>query len=111
MRALADLIFPASCLSCRREGSRFLCELCLTNFPWIVEMCARCGRPVSRSVARCADCREPEPAFSVARAPAAYRGVARDVLMSFKLGGERRAARKMAEMMSRSVAAMHGDAL
>lgn len=74
-------------------------------------MCARCGRPVSRSVARCADCREPEPAFSVARAPAAYRGVARDVLMSFKLGGERRAARTMAEMMTRCVAAMHGDAL
>jgi len=111
MRALADLIFPASCLSCRREGARFLCEMCIASFPWIAEMCARCGRPVSRSVERCADCREPEPAFSVARAPAVYRGVARDVLMSFKLGGERRAARQMAEMMSRRAERMRGDAL
>jgi predicted amidophosphoribosyltransferase len=31
--------------------------------------------------------------------------------MSFKLGGERRAARKMAEMMSRCAAQMQGDAL
>ena len=74
-------------------------------------MCARCGRPVSRPVSRCADCREPEPAFSVARAPAAYRGVARDVLMAFKLGGERRAARAMAAMMSRCTETMRADAL
>src|ERR1044071_4544497 len=98
MRALVDLIFPASCLSCRRGGSRFLCEMCLASFPWIGEMCARCGRPAVRAVERCADCREPDPAFRIARAPAAYRGVARDVLMSFKLGGERRAARRMAGM-------------
>ena len=63
-------------------------------------MCARCGRPFARAVPRCADCRHPEPAFSVARAAAAYRGVARDVLMSFKLGGERRAARPMAGLMA-----------
>ena len=111
MRALADLVFPPSCLSCKRAGSRVLCEACLASFPWITAMCARCGRPVPRPVSRCADCREPEPAFSVARAPAAYRGVARDVLMSFKLGGERRAARSMAVMMARCAETMRADAL
>lgn len=74
-------------------------------------MCARCGRPTSRPVSACADCREPVPAFTVARAPAAYRGVARDVLMSFKLGGERRAARKMAAMMARYTESMRADAI
>jgi ComF family protein len=111
MRALADLVFPPSCLSCTRAGSRVLCEACLACFPWITEMCARCGRPVPRSVSRCADCRAPEPAFSVARAPAAYRGVARDVLMSFKLGGERRAARWMAVTMARCAETMRADVL
>src|SRR5438874_1946956 len=111
MRALADLVFPPSCLSCKRAGSRVLCEPCLASFPWITQMCARCGRPVSRPVSRCADCRTPEPAFSLARAPAAYRGVARDVLMSFKLGGERRAARSMAVMMARCAETMRADAL
>src|SRR5213082_3402329 len=100
MRTLADLIFPPSCLSCRRPGARFLCVACEAAFPWIAQMCARCGRPTARAVLDCADCREPAPAFSVARAPAAYRGVARDVLMSFKLGGERRAARPMAGLMA-----------
>jgi len=100
MRALADLIFPPSCLSCRRPGARFLCVACEAAFPWIAQMCARCGRPTARAVLDCADCREPAPAFSIARAPAAYRGVARDVLMTFKLGGERRAARRMAARMA-----------
>ena len=66
-------------------------------------MCYRCGRPVEQPVARCSDCRSPEPAFRVARAAAAYRGVARDALMTFKLGGERRAARPMAALIAQRV--------
>ncbi len=74
-------------------------------------MCLRCGRPVLRSVLGCTDCRAPVPAFGVARAPAAYRGVARDVLMSFKLGGERRAARPMAALMAQQARAINADAI
>jgi ComF family protein len=111
MRALIDLVFPPSCLSCRRSGPRFLCAACTSAFPWINAMCARCGRPVLRPVSACADCRDPVPAFTVARAPAAYRGVARDVLMSFKLGGERRAARPMAGLMVRSVGGLDADVI
>src|SRR5438270_3382406 len=111
MRTLADLIFPPSCLSCRRPGARFLCVACEAAFPWIAQMCARCGRPTARAVLDCADCREPAPAFSIARAPAAYRGVARDVLMSFKLGGERRAARPMAALMARRARAINAEAI
>ena len=111
MRALVDLVFPPSCLSCRRPGVRFLCATCEQAFPWIAQMCARCGRPVVRSVSGCADCRDPVSAFRVARSPAAYRGVARDVLMSFKLGGERRAAREMARMMAGCAQTMRADAI
>jgi len=111
MRALVDLVFPPSCLSCRRVGPRFLCASCASSFPWITAMCTRCGRPVVRDVSDCTDCRDPRPAFRIARAPAAYRGVARDVLMSFKLGGERRAARPMARMMARSVRDLEADAI
>ena len=72
-------------------------------------MCARCGRPVEQPVQRCSDCRSPEPAFRVARAAAAYRGVARDALMSFKLGGERRAARPMARLIAQRVVPIEAD--
>lgn len=102
---LLDLIFPPSCLACGTPGARFLCATCEAALPWIRERCARCGRPTREAVPECSDCRSPAPAFVVARAPFAYRGPARDALMTFKLGGERRAARPMAAFMVRDAEA------
>ena len=58
---------------------------------------------------QCPDCRDPAPAFDVARAPAVYTGVARDALMTFKLGGERRSAGVLALHMERVGAPLRAD--
>jgi len=45
------------------------------------------------------------------KAAAVYTGVARDVLMTFKLGGERRAARAMGAYMARAAEGIRADAV
>src|SRR5438105_1625062 len=111
MGVLLELAFPRACLSCRAIGHRGLCPSCDQAFPWITSACKRCGRPAARAVARCPDCRDPAPAFEVARAAAVYAGVARDALMTFKLGGERRSAPQLADYMMRSIQAAQADLL
>ncbi|HEX9711400.1 MAG TPA: ComF family protein [Actinomycetota bacterium] len=93
MRVLLDLIFPRRCLSCEVPAA-FLCSDCDARLPPIPNPCARCSEPGGRG--RCCE----GLAFDAARAPYRYAGPARDALMSFKLGGERRAARAMAARMA-----------
>ncbi len=103
LRAVLDLVFPHACMSCAAHGARFLCGDCEARFPWIEHRCLRCGLPARADVDGCADCASLQPAFATARAPARYEGVARDVLMTFKLGGERRAASRLAATMVRAL--------
>ncbi len=62
---------------------------------WITTGCARCGHP-DPACTRCVSA-----AFDVARSAAVYEGAARDAMLRFKLGGERRAAKQLAEAMVR----------
>lgn len=102
MRALLDLVFPRTCPSCA-VPSRWLCEPCNEQVEWITTCCARCGYPTPRPQPTCARCRD--LAFDVGRAAAVYDGPARDAMLAFKLGGERRAARDLAAAMARVVPA------
>lgn len=55
--------------------------------------------PLARPGIPCPACRARLPLFSAARAATIYRDAARDALMTFKLGGERRAGALLAELM------------
>jgi len=57
--------------------------------------------PASARIDACARCRAEPPVWRSAAAPLRYEGVARDVLLGFKLGGERRAADAIAAWMAR----------
>lgn len=99
VRAITDLLFPPTCVSCGAAGHRFLCAACSARFPVLGPSCERCAQPLPAATPACDACRSFPPAFSAARAAARYEGVARDALMTFKLGGERRAAPHLAATM------------
>jgi predicted amidophosphoribosyltransferase len=102
VRTFLDLFFPPACLACRSHGT-FLCRRCEATLPRARFPCVRCAMPLASSRAPCASCRAHEPAFVAARAATLYRGHARDALMTFKLGGERRAAAELARLMRAAV--------
>ncbi|MFA5891206.1 MAG: ComF family protein [Actinomycetota bacterium] len=108
---LSDLLFPPRCLSCRVLSSGWLCSACAAAFPRIEACCDRCGRPSMRPVAGCAACCRARPPWRFARAAAVYEGPARDALMTFKLGGERRAAHGLAAAMVESSAGLSRTAV
>ena len=103
MRALVDIVFPQRCVSCGAPA-RWLCETCDASFPWLGAACARCAEPLTVAVEECARCTRDPPPFFAAFSAARYTGCARDALMTFKLGGERRAARAMAARMMEAFA-------
>lgn len=56
LQALADLVYPQRCISCRRLGTLF-CPACRTDVPHVGDaICVRCGLPMTeRSI--CTSCR------------------------------------------------------
>lgn len=111
LNRLLDVVLPPSCLACGSPGARFLCDACEASFPRITAACARCCRPLPQPARSCGDCRELRPAFRRARAVAIHAGSARDALVRFKLGGERRAARAIAARMAAAAGGLEGDAI
>jgi predicted amidophosphoribosyltransferase len=107
LRILTDLAFPRRCASCEAITDEFVCSPCTASIPWIVQRCQRCAMPAARLVRRCSWCARATFAFAGARAAARYAGPARDALMTFKLGGERRGAAWLAAQTAR--VAPHAD--
>jgi ComF family protein len=77
-----------------------LCERCSADVRWIAPpLCARCSSQPHLSRAT----------FGHAHAAAVYEGAAREALKSFKLLGERRTARWLAERMVPVAQALNGE--
>lgn len=107
---VAAIALPARCASCARWGTAPLCEPCLETVRWIADpICDRCGIPTGAPVDACAACASRRPGFRRVRAAALYAGAARDTLISFKLTGERRAARAIGSWMAEAAGAVDGD--
>lgn len=97
---LLDLIAPRTCASCRARTSAPLCAGCTASIRWITApVCDRCGAPLAKSAPFCSECAARDLAFDRARAAVLYEGAARDALLAFKLGGERRSASALAGAM------------
>lgn len=103
--ALLDLIFPGDCGGCGAAvdgGGVNLCwdchaRLILVEPPY----CARCGDPVDGLVESdftCSACRRAEPAFTLARSAARYRGPLCAMLQRFKYAGRAHLAADLARL-------------
>ena len=93
LEALWRLVYPEQCLVCGQAleiGRRHFCPACHQGLPWVGESsCQRCGAAVGRhapTAQGCAACRSRRFAFRRAVAPLRYQGVARDLILGFKLG-------------------------
>lgn len=95
-----QLFVPGLCASCKRWGAAPLCGACVGGVDWITPpWCERCGMRRRDTRRACRSCAALPDTLDGARSACAYAGPARDAVKSFKLLGERRAARELARHM------------
>lgn len=106
MRALADLLFPEVCLSCRRLARGGLCRTCIGSARVIgPARCGRCGAPTpTPPVAPCRECRGRGFAFDLAAQQFGFVGVVREAVVRLKYRGER----ALADVLAGSLAQLGG---
>lgn len=88
-RALADLLFPPLCMSCRAPvGQEGLCAACWSGITFLDgPACACCGLPFPVALEGeniCAACLARQPAFDTARAIMAYDDKSRGAILALK---------------------------
>jgi ComF family protein len=86
-------VYPEQCLVCGQAlevGRRHFCAACHKGLPWVGDhSCPRCGAATglhASTAQGCAACRSRRFAFRRAVAPLRYQGVARELILAFKLG-------------------------
>lgn len=81
-----DLLFPPSCVSCKRVGT-WLCEPCAQQIPLFeAPLCSRCGRPWSKP-GLCPVCRKTPLQVNPIRAVFIFAPPIREVLHALKYRG------------------------
>ncbi len=114
---LIDLVLPPRCPGCGVivDGDDRFCANCFNELAFLgPPQCACCGVPLPHeadAAARCGACLAEPPAFARARAPLAYGGPARQVVLALKHGRRLPLARMMAMAMLRVAGALPDDAL
>ena len=104
---LFDLIFPPTCVGCRRPG-HLLCPSCAQRVePVPATVCARCGRIQARATPVCQLCEEEEPLLERVGAAALHRTPLREAIHELKYGGQPALAEPLARYL---VAAFAGPA-
>ena len=87
VRSALELVFPLTCLGCRREGS-VICPACLAGLKRLERpYCDICARP--RTPGICARCSQETPAINSIRAPFLFDGTLRDAISQLKYRGMR----------------------
>ncbi len=105
--AFADLVMPPACLACKTPVATALslCPDCWASLPVIGDCCCiQCGVPLPtewQTESHCLECIRKPPPFTQSRAPYAYDGAARQIMLGFKNG---RAA--WSPVMARAMARM-----
>lgn len=93
-----DLLFPAECAVCNREGS-FLCTGCEPRLPRLVQpYCRTCAEPDETAV--CSWCRAEAPAYERIRAPYRYTGPVRDMVHDLKYSNIRALAPTLGDLLA-----------
>lgn len=88
-------------------GNAYLCCGCLSGMPWILQdACGRCGFPAGKYVGgrdECFRCRNGRIRLDGAIAVTRYRGAARNLVRSFKFGGETELSGLLSGLMAQRV--------
>lgn len=91
-RALVDALMPPACAACKAPASAagLLCADCWAGLaPIGAGRCGTCGLPLPQAPdasGKCGTCMQEAPPWRSARAPHAYAGTARDLVLAFKNG-------------------------
>lgn len=119
LASAADALWPPRCLAC--DGFAWdgalpgLCGRCADALPILRAPCPRCGREAGLSavVAPCARCRAETYDLDAVVAPLAYRGVARDLVLTLKFARRTPAAVPLGLLLADAVSAarLPGDLL
>lgn len=113
---LLDVLLPPRCLACAAvvDVPGRLCGACWARADFIAApYCQCCGLPFAFDEGadrHCGACLGQPPAFDAARAALRYNGVARSLVLGFKLGDRTHGAPAFAAWMRRSGADLLADA-
>jgi competence protein ComFC len=91
-RQIAGIFYPSGCVLCGKEipkASDVLCSSCWEELreEFCMEVCPTCGLPVGAYEVikgRCHRCKGRRPAVSSLAGPGRYKGVLRELILSFK---------------------------
>ncbi len=97
-----DLIFPKTCLGCKKEGS-FLCEDCLKCLEVPVgQSCVVCNKHATVSNQLCDSCRH-NFNFNTVFVMGTYEGVIKQIISTLKFDYVEEVAEKLADMFAQAV--------
>ncbi|MFZ4380630.1 MAG: double zinc ribbon domain-containing protein [Sandarakinorhabdus sp.] len=117
LRVIIDAVLPPRCPGCGQivDGDDRFCAACFVALEFLgPPQCACCGVPLPHdgdAAAQCGACLAEPPPFATARAPLAYGGPARQVVLALKHGRRLVLARLMARAMLRVAGALPDDAV
>lgn len=117
LRVVIDAVLPPRCPGCGLivDGDDRFCAACFSALQFLgPPQCACCGVPLPHdgdAAALCGACLAEPPPFQTARAPLAYGGAARQVVLALKHGRRLHLARLMARTMLRSAGTLPNDAV
>lgn len=99
-RALAELIYPSRCVSCRRLGSHF-CRICRGQAVLVGDaICVRCGRPTTERCT-CHECKRTPPGpLRGMRGAVFYGGPVAFAIQGFKYQGRTALSRPLAAFLN-----------
>lgn len=115
VRLVIDAVLPPRCPGCGQivDGDDRFCAACFVALQFLgPPQCACCALPLPHDgdpAARCGACLAEPPPFDTARAPLAYGGPARQVVLALKHGRRLVLARLMARVMLRVAGTLPDD--
>lgn len=114
-RAVVDAVLPPRCPGCGEivDGDDRFCAACFAQLQALgPPQCACCGVPLpheSDAAAQCGACLAQPPPYARARAPFAYAGPTRQLVLALKHGRRLHLARMMARAMLRAAGTLPDD--
>ncbi|MGH2448415.1 MAG: ComF family protein [Chloroflexota bacterium] len=107
-RAL-DLIFPPSCVGCRRVG-RWICEECWPKVPWMCgNVCLSCGSPAAGPW--CGACSRAASELDQLLVATRFEGIAREAVHALKFNGHHAISALMGRVMAGVAGEMEAEAV
>ena len=109
--SLGRLAYPPHCVACGaaldENEDRYLCRACIARINFVKEpTCRKCGHELGphQPDRRCLNCRNVPLRFDKAIAAAHHSGIARDLVLALKFGGQMHVVYPISTMLSNRLA-------